>query len=377
MEPMGLYLHVPFCRQKCPYCDFYSLCADEFQREQYVTAMENCLTSWAEKLGRPARTLYLGGGTPSLLGGSGVARLVQRAKKEFGLLEAEVTVEVNPGEVPDAFFEQVAAAGVNRISMGLQSADPNELAQLGRRHRAPDVVRAVKRAREAGIQNISLDLMLAVPGQTNDSLQRSVSFCAELGVSHVSAYLLKIEPGTPFAKQKLDLPDEDETADQYLFACNQLERYGFLQYEISNFARKGMESRHNLIYWKDEEYLGIGPSAHSFLDGKRFYYPRDLRGFLQGGEPVPDGTGGSREEYAMLRLRLREGLTDALWQSRFSEPLPRPMLCRAKRFVPAGLIECGDGWLRLTPKGFLVSNSLIGELVFSEREEEYAKSGPA
>lgn len=260
----------------------------------------------------------------------------------------------------------MARAGVTRLSIGLQSADDGELRLLGRRHTAAQARQAVRDAQAAGFANISLDLMLAIQLQTEDSLRRSVEFCAECGVQHVSAYLLKVERGTPYDRRrdKLRLPGEDETAELYLLACRELEQYGFAQYEISNFARKGKESRHNLKYWNDEEYFGAGPSAHSFLDGARYYYPPDLAAFLGGREPVREGSGGSFEEYAMLRLRLADGLRGDECRARFGHGIPPEYRERAEKYAGAGLLTCGDDAIRLTPRGFLVSNALIGEILF-------------
>ena len=194
--------------------------------------------------------------------------------------------------------------------MGLQSAVDIERKALGRRGGCDDIKRAIERAKKAGIDNISLDLMLGIPNQTEESLKKSIEFCEKSGAKHVSAYILKIEESTPFyrIKDSLALPDEDETCDLYLYAVSELEKSGFYQYEISNFSQEGFESRHNLKYWHCEEYLGIGASAHSFVDGKRFYYERSIDSFISGQPPVNDGFGGDEEEYIMLALRLSEGL---------------------------------------------------------------------
>lgn len=364
---IGLYLHVPFCDAKCPYCDFYSMRGSEERMEEYTNRMAAYLAAWGENCNRTADTLYFGGGTPSLLGGRRIAALISAAREHFSLKQAEITVEGNPARDLSGFLEAVRAAGANRLSIGLQSANEAELRLLGRRHTARQAEQTVRAAQRAGFSNISLDLMLAVPGQTKQSIAESVAFCAAAGVQHVSAYLLKIEPHTAFAKNQsaLALPDDDEAGDFYLFACEELEKRGFLQYEISNFAKPGFESRHNLKYWRCEEYLGLGPAAHSFLGGKRFYYERNLRQFLAGCDPVQDGEGGGFEEYAMLALRLAEGLTEAGCLARFGRGVPEKLRAAARRYEAAGLVKTGGGAVRLTPKGFLVSNTLIAELLFS------------
>ena len=258
------------------------------------------------------------------------------------------------------------------MSLGMQSADDGELRALGRRHAFEQTARAAADARAAGVGSLSLDLMLATPGQTADSLVASAAAAAELGVGHVSAYLLKIEEGTPYFDRRdtLDLPDEDEAAERYLIACASLEAFGYRQYEISNFARPGDESRHNLKYWQGDEYLGIGPAAHSFMGGRRFYYPRDLRAFLDGAGPAAEAEEGQdaallengESEYLMLRLRLTEGVTEAGFAARFGHPLPQLWRERAAK-LPAELIVSDGGGIRLTRSGFLLSNVLIGKVL--------------
>lgn len=365
MNSIGLYIHIPFCDGKCPYCDFYSLHGNEALMDAYTQAVIRSLRTYGENLHRTADTLYFGGGTPSLIGAKRLNAIISAAKECFGLKNAEITVEVNPSRELDGFFEKIREAGVNRLSIGLQSANGEELKLLGRRHTVQQAHEAVAAAQKAGFDNISLDLMLAIQGQTKESLLRSVEFCAEQNIPHISAYLLKIEPGTNYYRRrgKLALPDEDFTGELYLFAVEELAKRGFAQYEISNFAKPGFESLHNLKYWHDEEYLGIGPAAHSFINGKRFYYERDIHAFINGAEPVQDGTGGGLEEYTMLALRLTEGLTNAGCVRRFGNPIPDEMMNRTKRYEAAGLTVCDENNIRFTPKGFLVSNALIGEIL--------------
>lgn len=366
MMPIGIYLHVPFCGAKCPYCDFYSGPASQSMMEQYTKAIETQLRTYQ---GRNilANTLYFGGGTPNLLGGERIARIIETAKTVFSFLpESEITLEANPATTTPEFLQHIQKAGVNRLSLGLQSANDLELRQLGRRHTPEQVLQVLSDARQTGISNLSLDLMLGIPGQTKESLLHSIAFCQEAGATHISAYLLKLEPGTAFFENRdsLSLPDDETVGDWYLFTVAELGKRGFQQYEISNFAKPGFAGQHNLKYWRCQEYLGFGPSAHSFWNGKRFYFPRSTTEFLAGGNPLPDGDGGSPAEYAMLQLRLTEGLCDSAWRTRFGQPIPTKLLQTAKKYENPGLIYFDSpDHFHLTPKGFLVSNLLIGDLI--------------
>lgn len=367
---LGLYLHVPFCDEKCPYCDFYSLRGDGALMDRYVEAAKTALARWSAVHDRQqVKTVYFGGGTPNLLGAERLAALLGQVERSFDLAAAaEITLEANPTHVDKPFFRAVRQAGFNRLSMGLQSADPEELKLLGRRHSPEDAAQAVEAARSAGFANISLDLMLGLPGPagiSREKLGRSIRFAAGLGVEHISCYLLKVEEGTPFAARGVQVPDGDQAVEQYLFCVEELEKQGYFQYEISNFARPGRESRHNLVYWHGEEYLGFGPGAHSFYGGKRFFYPRDLDAFLSGNAPVSDGEGGGFFEYAMLNLRLAEGLRRDRCRERFG---PQGERCfdaaqeRAKK-CPPHLVRADSERICFTPEGFLVSNTLLLKLL--------------
>ncbi len=360
---IGLYLHIPFCRRKCPYCDFYSVSGQERAFDTYTQALRERLRLCAETYPVPADTLYFGGGTPSLLGAERLVSLVQAAKDGFGLSEAEITLEVNP-EKQDLDFAALRQGGFNRISIGLQSANDHELQQLGRLHNAEQAVRCIAQAKAAGFTNISLDLMLATPDQTRDTLLRSIAFCAEQEVTHISAYLLKIEPDTPYAHRpdKALLCDDDRQAALYLTAVEALASCGYRQYEISNFAKEGYEGRHNLKYWHDEEYLGLGPSAHSFIGGKRFFCDRSFDAFYRH-ELTMDGTGGDAEEFVLLGLRLTEGITHARYRERFGTDLPARLLQKARQLLPTGCLTLTPEGIALTPQGFLVSNAVIGRLL--------------
>lgn len=362
----SIYIHVPFCDGKCPYCDFYSLSGSASLFDEYTAAVCASLRGWAEKADFTAETVYFGGGTPSLLGAERLTEILRETERSFGLAPgAEVTLEVNPNSVDLEFFLKLRQAGFNRVSMGLQSANADELKLLGRRHSVEDVTAAVKAARSAGFENISLDLMLGLPNGSSDKLKQSIEFAAGLDVEHISSYILKIEDGTPFAVRGIELPDGDETAEQYLFCVDELARHGYRQYEISNFSLPGRESRHNLVYWHGDEYLGIGPGAHSFYHGKRFFYPRDLSAFISGGLPVQDGDGGYFEEYAMLNLRLSEGLQRSKCVERFGAEGAAGFAAVLKNTekCPKELLCADDEKICFTPQGFLLSNALLVKLL--------------
>lgn len=366
MSNIGIYIHIPFCAGKCPYCDFYSLPLSADTADRYTDAICREIDRYAGK-GIVCGTVYFGGGTPSLMGAPRIERILSHIKHSFTLTpDCEITLEANPCTVTPDIANGFAGAGINRISMGVQSGIDSELAALGRKHDSARAAQAVKYIRAAGIDNISLDLMIATPGQTPDSLRRSVDFLASLEPKHISSYLLKIEKGTRYAdiSETLCLPDEDMQSRLYLESAEHLERYGYKQYEISNFSLPGYESRHNLKYWNCEEYIGFGPSAHGYFEKRRYFYPRDLMQYIEAPQRQDDGEGGSREEYAMLRLRLTEGITDTLWRGRFGEPLPKEYIERAKKYQPHGLTECTDSSVKLTCEGFLVSNALISGILY-------------
>ena len=361
----GLYIHIPFCRSKCPYCDFYSFTPASSDKDSYLKAVLSCLLSYKHKVEDAVDTVYFGGGTPSYFGGERIKKIIDCIKENYSLHNAEITVECNPADIDADLLSLLKKAGVNRISMGMQSAVEKERKILGRKSDRIQLENAVRLIKSHGIENISLDLMLAVPFQTKESLKESLDFIISQDVHHISAYLLKIEEGTPFSKMTLPLPDEDEVCDLYLYAAEYLEENGYTQYEISNFSKKGYESRHNLHYWHCEEYLGIGPSAHSFLGGERFYYPRDFKAFTEGNFfPVHDGNGGDEEEYIMLNLRLSEGLTEKGFYERFGKNIPDIIFKRALPFEKNGLLKITEEGISLTKKGFLLSNSIISELLY-------------
>lgn len=348
MSNPGLYIHIPFCRKKCPYCDFYSVGFREDLAEQYADAVIRNIRHY----GGSYDTVYFGGGTPIL-----PARHIPRILAEVHrTASAEVTVECNPLEMDRETLKILIDCGVNRLSVGVQSAVDSELRALGRTHTFEQARRAILTANEVGFCDISADIMLGTPGQDLTSLTYTIKRLRELPITHVSAYLLKIEPNTVFGKNPPALPNEDEAAKLYLAAVHQLEAVGLMQYEISNFARGGMASRHNLKYWRREEYLGIGPAAHSFLNGKRFAVKRDIKEFIASEhqlEEITDDAPDEPEERIMLGLRLTEGIPSELWEQ-VKSALP---------LIPKQYYKLENERLSLTPEGFLVSNEIISTLL--------------
>ncbi len=366
MTPLGLYLHLPYCKSKCRYCDFYSL-TDRSTAAALAERSADWLRRFAGHYLRPADTLYFGGGTPNLLPPALLAALKEAAEAAFPLINgAEITCEYNPGEGFAASPADLAAMGFNRLSVGMQSAVEGELKALGRLHTAAEVKETVRRARAAGFANLSLDCMWGVPGQTVQSALDSLEFALSLEPTHLSAYLLKIEPNTPFGRlgDRLQLPDDETVCAIYERCCERLEGAGYRRYEISNFALPGYESRHNCKYWHCDETLGIGPAAHSFLAGRRFYFPPSVHDYLAGRSPVDDGPGGDFTEYAMLQLRLREGLQFAECRRRYGEGFPPPELVRrAETLARRELVTVDETGVRLTVQGNLVSNAILAELL--------------
>lgn len=361
MHNLGLYIHIPFCAKKCAYCDFYSTFAEDTVVARYLSAIKKEIKKWGGLTDRPIDTIYIGGGTPSVLGEK-IADIVKTVYDNFCVCEdAEITVEANPCSINKEFLRAARVWGVNRLSIGVQSGNDSELKELHRTHTAKQAVEAFKMAREEGFSNISLDLMLCLPDSNIETLRKNLKYITDLNPEHISAYMLKIEENTLFAKKSdLNLPDEEGEAQQYLYMCEYLKSKGYEHYEISNFCKNGKESRHNLRYWQTEEYIGIGPSAHSFLDGKRFFYPSNLKEFISSPQTQFDSDGGDKEERLMLGLRLKAGVD----MTEFYNPLPEGKAKKLKKFQSEGLIEYNHPTVSLTDRGMLVSNMLITELVY-------------
>ncbi|MGN0707698.1 MAG: radical SAM family heme chaperone HemW [Faecalibacterium sp.] len=358
---LGLYLHIPYCFSKCRYCNFYSRPGARGVPADYTDALLRELARFSPQHPLRPDTVYFGGGTPSLLRPEDAARLIAAAAPAPG---AEITLEANPETVTEESLRAFRKAGVNRISFGVQSARDSQLRTLGRPHTAQDARAAFSAARRAGFENISGDIMLALPDYSREEFDETLALIEQGGATHISAYLLKIEPDSAFGRTPPQgLPTSDEAAEFYLYAVEQLEQHGYRQYEISNFARPGYEGQHNLIYWDCGDYLGLGPAAHSCMGGKRFYYPQDTDAFLQDAcAPVMDGGCGA-EDYLILQLRLRKGLSLPEYKHRFGRELSPRQRSFVENCVKAGYAAFDGKTLALTPAGLIVQNSILAELL--------------
>jgi oxygen-independent coproporphyrinogen-3 oxidase len=368
MQALGLYLHVPFCRSKCLYCDFCSFPhRPEADLEAYTEALCRDLAARAPQCrNRIVDTVYVGGGTPTVLPPALLTRILNCVHRHYAVArEAEITVECNPVTGSRPLFDALIAAGANRLSIGVQSVHERELRALGRLHRMSEVEATFRDARAAGFTNLSVDVMSGIPHQTRESYLETLDALCALEPAHISSYGLIVEEGTPFARmgERLVLPDEEEARALYFLGIERLQAHGYRQYEISNFARPGYASRHNLKYWNCEEYLGIGPSAHSFIDGKRFFFERDITSFINGEKAVFDTAGGDRDEYIMLRLRLSDGICFKDYQNRFGKDFPAEIIKKALDFEKQGLMTVSVTGIALTTDGFLISNYIISELI--------------
>ncbi len=376
--PLGLYLHIPFCAAKCAYCDFYSLPRSEEKMDAYVAALCRHLEEVSPQADRHrVDTVYLGGGTPSYLGAGRLTRLLQTVKKRYHLApDAEITLEANPDSAGDwRVLRKLRRTGFNRISLGVQSSDDAILRQIGRIHTWEQVKSAAEAIRRAGFDNFSVDLIYGLPGQTMEIWRQTLADAVSLAPEHISAYGLKLEPGTPLyqRRESLPLPDDDLQADMYLWAVDFLGQNGYEQYEISNFARPGRASRHNLKYWRMAEYAGFGPGAHSDWGGVRYAYERDLDRYIAGDLRLSESSEippmEREQEYIMLSLRTVEGISRREVEYRYRRSFA-PMESLFQTYAAHGLAEATeDGW-RLTPRGFLVSNQIIGALLEAMGTEE-------
>lgn len=382
-DKLGIYIHIPFCRSKCDYCDFYSLAGREDQMDRYQKALLAHLKETAPLAqGYPVDSIYFGGGTPSYYGAKRIKELLAHLSKLFQVeKDAEITVECNPDSVRRKELRMLRKEGVNRLSIGAQSANDDILRLIGRRHNWRQVEMAVKRARKAGFRNVSLDLIYGLPSQTREDWADTLTKALALKPAHISCYGLRLEEGTPMYDEYEGtdiLPSDDDQADMYLYAVDFLSRHGFRQYEISNFARPGYESRHNLKYWRLDDYIGFGAAAASNIGLLRYTYTHNVREYISGvlgdkgiiAEEEELTPFDRASEYLMLGMRTAAGISREEYRSVYQSSFDKleEML---EVFQENGWAVCDNGRWHFTPGGFLVSNVLIGVLLESQTKEKF------
>lgn len=369
-----MYVHVPFCVRKCPYCDFYSV-ANEFWRARYIEALLHELTLVRDEFTGRATTLYFGGGTPSRLRVDELGRIVEAVRKEYDVVGgAEITVEVNPDDASRAYFEGLAKIGVNRVSVGVQSVDDEVLRILGRQHTAAQGLRAIAQAREAGIANVSGDVMYGIPGQREAAVRSTCRALVSVGCTHVSAYHLIVEEGTRLGRQyaqgSFREVDEAVSIAHYTAVCKELSRAGFSHYEVSSYSLAGFESRHNSLYWRGGHYVGVGPGAHSYDGQRRWWDSRNLREYvsrLAAGElprEVETLDEIARfEEWLLTGLRLAEGVDMEQGARLFGSARMAGVAHRAESWAARGTVTLEGGRLRVREEGFMVLDAVVLDLM--------------
>ena len=369
---MEIYIHIPFCAKKCEYCDFLSGPAGGKEQRAYVQALLKEIRAAEEGQGRSVSSIFIGGGTPSLLKEDLLGSILNEIYEKFNLEpEAEISIEVNPGTVSLKKLEAYRRMGINRLSIGLQSTDDRELKTLGRLHNYAQFLETYQAAGTAGFDNINIDLMSALPDQTYEGWVTNLRRTAELSPAHISAYSLIIEEGTPFALRELNLPDEETEYRMYEDTAAILKEYGYEQYEISNYAKKGKRCRHNVGYWTRCDYLGFGLGAASLWGNKRFSNTADMEEYLKNSafperirlmEPIL-----SREdemaEFMFLGLRMTEGVSEAVFRQEFGVEMREIYGEVLKKYTGMGLLEEKDGRIFLTRKGIHVSNSVMSDFL--------------
>ena len=378
-KPLGLYIHIPFCASKCAYCDFYSFVPqDEDIQKHYVAALQLQMEDYAGLCRDYAvDSVFIGGGTPSVLPQKLLHRVIDAVWRNFSLTDdVEITLEANPATVDLRGLRKLHRAGISRLSMGLQSAHARELNALGRMHSREDFERSFSDARDAGFDNINIDLMYGIPQQTAASFLKSLDIASLLAPEHLSVYGLKIEEGTPFwdARDSLPLPDEDTEYTMYMQCVEHLAARGYEQYEISNFARPGFRCRHNLKYWTCGEYIGLGAAAHSDFGGERFAAVRDANVYIDGLELVDQADTiwserrsiaepERKSEFVMLGMRLRDGISCREFTARFGDSLDDYCGRRLNEYVPDGFVTFDGDRYAFTPKGMYVSNYILSSVL--------------
>lgn len=370
-DPIGLYVHVPFCVKKCSYCDFCSFPIGEIKgKDKYIDALCSEIRSYGHR-GLSLDSIFFGGGTPSLLCGDDFRKITCAIRESFELCDGlEFTIEANPKTLTEENLREYISCGVNRVSIGLQTIHENELKKLGRIHSFEDFINTYALVRKLGIKNVSVDLMYGIPDQKDRTFMETLERVVALDPTHISVYGLIVEEGTPISEMisELDLPTEDEECDMYSLACDLLKKHGYNHYEIANYAKDGYQCKHNLKYWMDKEYIGVGVSAYSYFDGGRYGNSRNFAQYLSDyskcrtdTESIDDES--EKFEYAMLRLRLSEGFSLDDYTARFSESFLSGREVLVDRLCREELMRIVNRRISLTEKGFYVSNSILAELL--------------
>ena len=368
-DSLGLYVHIPYCVRKCNYCDFCSLPNGRGEiPEEYTEALIREIASYRGKEERALDTVYFGGGTPSLLSPEKLGKIMNAVRSSFKISPAaELTFEANPGTVTPEKARAFKSEGFNRVSLGLQSIHENEMKKLGRIHNFEDFLSTFSTLREAGFDNINVDLMYGIPYQTKESFEKTVRTLISLSPEHISAYGLIVEEGTQFFSEidSLPVPSLDDECDMYYSCADILASAGYEHYEISNYARPGYRSRHNSIYWNSSEYIGVGAAAHSYFCGRRFFNTDDVQEYVLGTAPeyVPNEDVDASYEYAMLKLRLKDGFLLSDYEARFGKSFTEEKEDILTRLAAEGLLTLSDGRIALTEKGFYLSNSILVEIL--------------
>lgn len=378
-QRLGLYLHIPFCKSKCAYCDFYSFVpGDDAVCERYINALIKHMESYKKGCEPYAPdTLYIGGGTPTYIPASLLCELMRGVRRNFSLAKrCEITMEANPATITYQELKRLSRAGINRLSIGLQSANNEELHSLSRTHRRRDFEESFRAARDAKIDNINVDVMFGIPGQTVDSMLKTLNYVTKLAPEHISFYNLKIEEGTRFwrVRNTLDLPDEDTEYEMYMTAIKFLASRGYAQYEISNFAKPGYQCMHNIKYWNCDEYLGLGPAAHSFFNGNRFSFCKDIDKYMCAMEnpeskiKITDSieeimTKERLGEYVMLRFRLSEGISAKEFYRLFGKDFETMFGNKLSKYMNYGCVGKKEGRYFFTPKGMFISNYILSDIL--------------
>ena len=368
----GIYVHIPFCAAKCRYCDFNSYAGLSEYRESYISALCKEISEFEFAPGSAADTVYFGGGTPTICTPGELGQALDTIRARTHLDEnCEITLECNPGTSDYAAFKALRCRGFNRLSIGLQSADDKMLKTLGRIHTFEDFKTCFADARRAGFDNVSLDLIYGLPGQSLDNWRDTLKKAAAFGAEHISCYALKIEPGTPFADMQLDLPDDDAVGDMYDYAVEFLKQNGYNRYEISNFARSGFESRHNLKYWNCDDFAGFGAGAYSCVNSRRYSNIKSLTEYCKKGgigciDPQTEVVLTKEDkmsEFCFLGMRLERGISEKEFERRFDCRIDDIYKAEIEKNLSRGTLERKNGRIRIPDKWLFVSNSILVDFV--------------